>query len=276
MKKILTVIVLILVATALTAYFIQDNLKLISDTAASLSGGKTGSTVQDISNAVRREERRAAYDGFCNRAYDATEPQDSKTKAFDHNTDPLSGSDSGNYPEASNDANAVFPFSLMTEEIGFIVHDYYFSRELPDDVNPNDVAFSERLFTSTGELKDECCYFIVKASIKNLTGIQYEYLINSFYLKLAYEADDAVYTFGPMIEMLYFTQQGQASDNPMERYHYIFDPDEEIECTMIFAEIIERLDPYDLYIVVNNTGSVVYDENVRLHKVLADRSIFNG
>lgn len=235
MKKKLTAIILILVTLILSTYFILDNYSVISEQINKFIGKKYNTT-NNIGDAIEREEQ--LYQ---------------KETSF-HSDD------------------YYFPIDLTTKEIEFTIKNYYITNDLPLDVNKNDVRFSEKKFYENGILKEDYLYLIIDTKIKNLTGDQYEYLVNSLHCVYV---DEYMNIIWPIVEIVYFTQQGQASNNPSEMYHYIFEKSEQIDSTLILVVNKNELLKYDLYIEVNNDGSYVLDEDDRLHKVIYDKEILN-
>ena len=242
MKKTLIVTFLVISVILLVAYFIIDNYALLSEQVSNLFGTKQ-STTNNIGDAIKREEQR-----------------EQQTVHNQVNTKKNNGI-----------LDSVFPIVLPTKEIEFKINNYYFSDELPEGVEKEQVRFSDRIFDAYGVLKEDYSYLVIDTSIKNLTGIKYEYLVNSF--NAVFTLNDCI--MWPLIEIVYFTQQGQASDKTSEIYHYIFDPDEQIDSTLILVINKDEVFKYeDLYILINNDGSFVIDENDRLHEIKIDKEYF--
>lgn len=240
-KKKLYIIALSLSAAILVVFCIAKNMDFFKRAYRQAFGyNVNGKYTQDkIAEAIRKQE--------AERGTDSTDENDSPNTA--------------SRVEVENTKKQIKMTTSLTE---FVIKNYYLTDTLPEGITPEKVDYYSDELDSNKNLLKQFKYLVVDTTIQNVSGEDdLEYLVNCFYGRFIDENYNALLQ---NIEFRYFSRQGEASDNSVEAFHFIFKKDEKIEAKLIFILDMRKFDNYDFYFVVNNSGRWTPDENYRIAK----------
>lgn len=144
-----------------------------------------------------------------------------------------------------------------TRSMNFTITDYFFSDKIPNEIEANDIYVSEDLSSESDRT-----YLIVKLKVENPNEKDeeesIEYNFNSISVCYADENENII---SPNDELSYFSNR--MSDSDVETYHYIFKPNEQIETTLLYICNRNKVEKYNTYLFINNSGAFPYDEEVK-------------
>ena len=253
-KKAIIITALCLATVALVSVCVAMNTELISNAYHKVFGYEiNGKSDRDkLAEAIRKQEN------------------DNSLGKTDEPASAIDDMSSETAPDNSTVNGTKKQIKMTTDTIEYVVRDYYLTDILPEDVSLHDFSYyTSKEIDEDGKLQKSYRYLVVDTTVQNISGENnLEYLINSF--SGEFIADDYIKLL-PVQEFRYFSRQGEASDNPYEGFHYIFEKDELIEAQLIFIlDITAFEEGFDFYFELNQSGAGAPDENYHIQKAELD------